>query len=111
MDLVIYILNYDKRFVICKGKVVKSIISPYDERYKLLATIPKKVLYRSLNGARGDEWTVNLKINDNKEYCLFCQYDCVQLYKVHNSICQFIYKYDYHTNIRSWNDFVRTTEI
>jgi len=66
MDIVKYILQYDKRFVIRKGEILQiNRIPNIDEIYSILYSIPEKE-YEPFN----DVTFVYMHISDTKEYFL-----------------------------------------
>ena len=66
MDIVNYILPYDKRFTIKNGDIgLMTRISKNDNRYKMLEKIPKKYYDSDRN-----EISVCLNINYSKDYYL-----------------------------------------
>lgn len=108
MDLVMCILDYDRRFVIRKGQIAKIInqISPNDQRYDLLAKIP----YKEFDQDDGLTF-VYLTINDTTDYYLTYRNYNLQLLTFQwvddNQItCLNAYDHNYNTDIRLWQDFL-----
>lgn len=69
MDLVLYILQYDDRFVIRNGKLSRTTrISMFDERYDMLNQVCQDFIY---NPERDfDNVLIDLPINRNKSYTI-----------------------------------------
>ena len=69
LDIVKYLLPFDKRFVLRKGKLINiNRISKQDERYEILSKIPMKEYY-----VEDDLTCVYLSINNDKDFYLTYQ--------------------------------------
>ena len=66
LDIIKYLLPYDKRFVVRKGQIIQiNQIPKHDKRYELLASIPQKEYIADENLT-----FVYLDINENKDFYL-----------------------------------------
>jgi len=111
MDVVMYILDYDRRFVIRKGQVAKIVnpISPYDERYDLLANLPYKEFH--YDGCI----FVYLSVNTRKNFYITYHNSRLQLQTLEwveddCLACLNAYEHNYDTGLRRWKDFTKNID-
>lgn len=97
LDVIIYILSYDDRFVIKNGKILdNNRISKMDERCLLLSYIPKKIY-----NTRDLQWEVDLIIGYVKEYKGY------KYLKLYSNIYSYIYSVNLDTNIDIGSKFAK----
>ena len=94
MDLVLYILQYDDRFVIRDGKLSRTTrISMFDERYDMLNPVCQDFIHNP--NSYFDNVLIDLPINRNKSYTIemrFIHYIYKNQYddEEDSEICRFI---------------------